>query len=101
MNARQPLMVVTPRNSMAKAFLFEVSDTWSVGQGKQTAMTLSFLEARVVSPILLDQVEQDYPAQAPGNNAITSGGKAPTSALDIGATASPTPGVSPVFGAAP
>jgi hypothetical protein len=94
-DSRAPVMVVTPRNALARAFIASVNPQWGSSDGEQTIVTMTFVEARMVSPLLGAEVAPDYPAQEAGNNAASGGGQAPTATADGGATASPTPGVAP------
>lgn len=95
--ARQPLMVVTPRQALARCFLADLVTQWATADGEQTQVQLTFIEARIASPIMGSDVAQDYPEQTPGANAKTGGGHAPTTAAQGGATADPTPGVAPAY----
>lgn len=95
--ARVPLMVVTPRDSLAKCFLATVASSYAKDDGDQTTVTLVFIEARVVSPLLGAEVAPDYPAQAAGNNAASGGGQAATTTVDAGATAPSAPGAAPTY----
>jgi hypothetical protein len=98
-DARLPVMVVTPRVSLAKAFITSLSHSWGPDDGESTQVSIAFVEARIVSPLTGD-IAVDYPAQTPGNNA--SGG-APAQA-NVGASASntnATTGIPPSVGASP
>jgi len=48
---REPIMVVTPRVSMAKAFIESVSRSWTPDLGENTLVTVSLVEARIVNPL--------------------------------------------------
>lgn len=96
-DARSPVMVVTPRIGLAKAFITSISQPWSPSDGESTVITVTFREARLVSPITGDLIP-DFPSQAPGNNAVAGGGQVGTSAAGQTATPSATPGVAPTVG---
>jgi len=92
---RRPVMIVSPRVSLARAFIESVDTNWSPDVGENTQVSISFVEARIVSPLLAENVPQDVGALANGNADVSSlGGQAPKS---IGATASSSnvPGLPP------
>lgn len=91
---RQPLMVVTPRNALAKCFLTGIAPSWASEDGERTTIALSFTEARVVSPEL-GVLLPDYPAQVPGNNSASGGGGVPVTPSPFDAVTPTTPGVAP------
>jgi hypothetical protein len=72
---RAPLMVVTPHASLAKCFLASVSPTWGRADGEQTTISLTFVEARLVSPLLGAEVVPDFPAQESGNSKVIDAGQ--------------------------
>lgn len=71
---RLPILVVTPRFSLARAFIESVGQPWSPDNGESTIVTIALREARLVSPITAP-IGQDFPAQAPGNNQSSGGGQ--------------------------
>lgn len=73
-DARQPIMVVSPRVSMARAFVESISRSWNPDQGENTLITVSLVEARIVSPLTANDVIPDTAASATGNNATTQAG---------------------------
>lgn len=79
-DARQPIMVVSPRVSMARAFIESISRSWNPDQGENTLITVALVEARIVSPLTANEVIPDVAASATGNNATTQAGSqaAPT-----------------------
>ncbi len=92
---RRPVMIVSPRVSLARAFIESVDTNWSPDVGENTQVSISFVEARIVSPLLAQNVPQDVGALANGNADVSSlGGQAPKA---IGATASSSnvPGLPP------
>lgn len=90
-DARLPMMFVSPRTSLARAFISSYSQPWSPDNGESLIVTLQLVEARLVSPITAP-VAQDYPAQAPGNNAATGGGQQSSKVVE---TQTPTPPTAP------
>lgn len=77
-DAREPIMVVTPRHSMHRAIITSVSDSWGPADGEQMAVTVTLKEARLVSALIADSVAQDFPAQETANNADVGGGQSGT-----------------------
>ncbi len=95
-DARQPIMVVTPRISMPRAFIESISRSWNPDQGENTLITISLVEARVVSPVTADNVIPDVESSATGNNRTTEAGNQAAATVQ---TQTVTPGATP--GAAP
>jgi hypothetical protein len=93
--ARALVMVVSPRFSMARAVLANVTPAWSKEDGRRTAVSLTFVEVRLVSPLLGAEVVPDYPGQAPGNNVASGGGQSGTTQLGVRGEAPGTVGLSP------
>jgi hypothetical protein len=93
---REPIMVVTPRVSLAKAFIESVSRSWTPDLGENTLVTVSLVEARIVNPLSADAAVPDVAGSNTGNNAVVgAGAQSPAPVV----TQSIIPG--PVFGAAP
>jgi len=98
-DAGLPVMVTTPRYTLSKALIESVSSNQANTDGELTLVTLSFVEARIVSPLTGEQLAPDYPSMVPGNNQTTNGGQQSTTQADTQtATVSPTTGVSPRLG---
>ncbi len=75
---REPIMVVTPRRSFPTAFIESISPSWTPDQGDNTLVTITIVEARIVSP-LTGATVPDVAGSATGNNAPTgAGAQAPT-----------------------
>lgn len=90
-NERMPVMVVSPRHSLDRAFIANVSDSWSPSDGENTQVTISFVEARIVSPLIADNVVQDVASLSNGNASVSSlGGQAPSLAGSTSANANVT-----------
>lgn len=90
----EPVMAITPRFSLAQCFIESISRPWSPEIGPNTELTVSFVEARILSPGQSAAIP-NYGAQLPGNGAPSGGGNV---------AGSPTnPGQLPVgvIGAAP
>lgn len=93
---REPILVITPRVSIPRAFIESISKSWNPDQGENTLITISLVEARIVSPLTAGGVVPDVGASATGNNSITQAG---SQAAPTVQTQSTTPGAAP--GAAP
>lgn len=93
--SRAPLMVVTPRNSLAKCFLASVVPSWTSADGERTTISLGFIEARLVSPLVGEAIVPDFPEQSAGNNAASGGGQAQTAPVGVEGFSDGTPGVAP------
>jgi len=94
-DARLPIMFVSPRTSLARAFIESYSQPWSPDNGESLVVTLQLIEARLVSPVT-GAPAQDYPAQTPGNNATTGGGQQASKTVETQTPTAPTaPGNAP------
>lgn len=71
--ARKPVMVVTPRCSLARAFITSMPTSWSVADGDSLPVTLTFLEARVLTSATTAAFA-DVDSMAVGNNKASGGG---------------------------
>lgn len=93
---REPVLVVTPRISLPRAFIESISRTWEPGNGENTIVTVSVVEARIVNPLTAFDSVPDVAGSFTGNNEISpQGAQAPAPVV--------TQQVTPpqVFGAAP
>jgi hypothetical protein len=70
---RKPVMVVTPRCSLARCFIVSLPYSWSPSDGDSLPITLSFLEARVMTSSTTAAFA-DVDSMATGNNKTTGGG---------------------------
>lgn len=93
---RQPVMVVTPRYSMAKALIESIQREWGPSDGESANCTVTFKEARIIAPTFGAPLSSDFSAQVPGNNAAVGGGQAPSAVSGVSAAPSPVPGGAPV-----
>jgi len=93
-NRMEPVSVVTPRFSMAQCFIESISRPWSPDLGPNTEVTITCVEARILSPGQ-STAQPDYDAQLPGNGTQTGGGNV------SGAPANSNPATPGVIGAAP
>jgi hypothetical protein len=87
---RRPIMFVSPRISLAKAFIVSLDRLWTPANGESTGVSISLLEARIVGPLSLGIVP-DVDSLEPGNNSTTGGGDgavSPSSATPTQATTS-------------
>lgn len=72
-NRMEPVMAISPRFSLAKCFIESISRPWSPDIGPNTELTVSFVEARILSPGQSSAIP-DYAAQLPGNGTPGGGG---------------------------
>jgi hypothetical protein len=72
-DARAPVMVVTPRVSLAAAFISNITRPWTPADGESTPVQITFVEARILSPIT-GAALADTASLAAGNTATTGGG---------------------------
>jgi hypothetical protein len=72
-NARRPVMVVTPRCSLAQAFIVGIPTNWTPTDGDSLPITLSFIEARVMTSASVAAFA-DVDSMATGNNKASGGG---------------------------
>jgi hypothetical protein len=96
---RRPIMVVTPRFGMPRAFMTTVAQNWTPANTESTSVTIALKEARLVDAVLGDLLVPDFPAQPPGNNAAAGGGASASSSAGESATRVDTLGVPPSVGA--
>ena len=91
---KQPVMVVTPIVGFASAAIVNCTPQWSPALAESMTVSVSIKEVRIVSPIA-GALIQDFPSQAPGNNAVSGGGQSATT--DTGTSYPPgaVDGVSP------
>ena len=73
-DARQPIMVVTPRVGMARGIITMLQPRWGPDDGESSTVSITVEEIRRVSPII-GTPSVDYPAQTSGNNASSGGGQ--------------------------
>lgn len=94
-NRREPVMVVTPRRSFARAIIESVSPSWTPDTGDNMLVTISIVEARIVSP-LTGTIVPDVAGSTTGNNAVASvGAQAPAPVTTQLVTPPAVPGLSP------
>lgn len=72
-DARRPVMVVTPRYSLPRAFIAEMPSQWSPEDGDSLPITMTFVEARVLTSAIT-QAFADVDSMATGNNKASGGG---------------------------
>jgi hypothetical protein len=98
----EPVMVISPRVSFAKAFITSISRTWSKDMGETSGVSISIVEARIVNPLAMDALEPDIPGMNTGNNRVTDvGSQAPSPVnpptQDLTSLADAIAGVAPKF----
>lgn len=98
---KKPVMVVTPRKSFARAFITSISDSWTTDDGENTVVSISFKEARIVSPLQAGSTVPDVASLSNGNvSAQGLGGQAPQAIQTQSVQAGGAVGVAPtVIGA--
>lgn len=79
---RRPVMVVTPRVSLARCFITGIPSNWTPNDGDSLPITLSFTEARVMQSESIAAF-QDLDSLATGNNASTGGGTGGSEVQDL------------------
>jgi len=95
---RALVMLVTPRIVLHRAFITGVSRPWSPDDGESSRVSVSFIEARVVSPLTGQDVIPDDPSLDSGNVRDVGGGaQQGTQIGTVNATAAPAPYTSPVI----
>ncbi len=72
-NARRPVMVVTPRYSLPRAFITSMPSSWTPESGDSLPVSLTFVEARVLTSATV-QAFADVDSMATGNNKASGGG---------------------------
>ena len=87
-----PVMVITPRVGLPKAFITSLSHNWTPSLGESTQITISFMEANIVSA--LPSIPSDA-GLAPGKTTNSGAGTSSPSPAGTSATPSATPGVAP------
>ncbi len=93
---REPIMVITPRVSLAKAFIESVSRSWNPDTGENTLLTIGFVEARIVNPLSADAAVPDVAGSFTGNNATApAGAQAPLPVVTQSIIPGTAPGVAP------
>jgi len=72
---RQPIMFVSPRIDLPRAFIQNVSRSWDPELGDNTAISVTLIEARIANPLIgVESAVPDVAAMATGNNAVASAG---------------------------
>lgn len=94
-NQRRPVMVVTPRHSLAKAFITSLPGSWAPTDGDSQPVTITFLEARVVSSATIAAFV-DVDASPVGNNRSSGGGAGGTTSVAGEAFGPAGPGLPPL-----
>jgi hypothetical protein len=98
-DAREPVLVVSPRVSMARAFIESIARSWNPDQGENTLITVSLVEARIVSPLTATETIPDDAASATGNNRTTQAGSQSAPPVETQVLGPPgAPGLPPPIG---
>ncbi len=93
-NRKEPVMVVTPRFSLAQCFIESLSRSWSPDVGQNTQLTIACKEARILLPGQSSALP-DQGGQLPGTGQTTGGGN------ESGSQSNSTAQPSSVTGGAP
>jgi len=93
----RPVMVTTPRVSLARCFIVGLPTSWTPSDGDSLPITISFLEARVTKSGSVAAFA-DVDSMATGNNTTTGGGTGGSSSTsEFGLAAGPgVPPLAPV-----
>ena len=99
---REPILLVSPRVSMAKCFIESIIRSWSPDLGDNTNLTITLVEARIVNPLTAEATVPDVAGSFTGNNAAAAVGTqaaAPvtTQAVTPAASFGLPPGMVPFF----
>jgi hypothetical protein len=92
---RRPVMVCTPRVSLKAAFITSVAENWTPADGDSLPVSISFLEARVMTALNVAAFA-DVDSMATGNNSSTGGGTGGSSSVTTSGSAAGQ-GVPPVL----
>lgn len=103
-DAKEPIMVVTPRAGIARGIITNLVPNWTPDHGESATCSVTVEEVRLVSPIL-GRGEVDFPSQTPGNNATQGGGQTATKPANGASSVQGSSGasdvLSPSWGSAP
>jgi hypothetical protein len=95
----EPVMVITPRHSLALAWIVSLRSPWTPAAGRSTPIALQFLECRIASPSLTAAIK-DLDQLEPGNTSATSGGEQAGTEVNADSTPGETSQLAPTVGAA-
>jgi hypothetical protein len=96
---REPIMVVSPRRSFPHAWIEMIGDSWTPELGPNSLVTVSVIEARIVSPLQAGAVVPDIGSSLTGNNRSRSVGSQSAQSVETSQLqTSSTTGVAPSFG---
>jgi len=91
-----PIMVVTPRESMALAWIVEMRTPWTPKDGRSTPVFITCLECRLAGPAQTAAIK-DTESLEPGSTTSSSGGE--QAGEQVGSTnTAAEPGLAPVVG---
>lgn len=88
----QPVMVVTPRHQLPRAFMQVIADNWTPELGLSTQVTINFLEANIAT--IIPQIPSDQ-GLTPGGNQEVGAGTSATKPVEGTATPSGVTNVPP------
>lgn len=78
---RRPIMVITPRVSLAKCFIQSINRLWTPLDGDSTPLVITVIEARIASPFSVDVLPDTETLDA-GNTQTSGGGEQSTNPVD-------------------
>lgn len=91
---RKPIMVITPRVCLARAFIQSITRPWQPNDGVNSPVIVQVIEARIASPFSTD-VLPDVDGLAPGNSQTTGGGEQAATNVASSTSAPPVAQVPP------
>jgi len=94
---RRPVMVITPRVCLARAFIASVTRPWTPADGENLPVVVQVIEARIASPFYTDALP-DTDSLAPGNSQTTGGGEQSVTPVETPSATSPSVGQVPPDG---
>lgn len=92
---RKPIMVVTPRVSIAAGFIQSLQRNWSPADGESINVTVQIVEARILSPLETNAIP-DTVSMESGNVSSSGGGAQGGADTGLGASGTPVSQVPPI-----
>lgn len=96
-DSREPVMVVTPRHSLAKASILSLESSWEPGDGESIRVSITLQEFRVVTPKSAVGALADVANSATGNNRVTDVGAQSSTTVTALPETVITPGTAPTL----
>lgn len=93
---REPIMYVSPRESLPKCFIARIGKSWNPATGDNSILVVDLVEARIVNPLLAKSAIPDVANSATGNNSMTeAGSQSPNPVQSQNVSQGSTVGISP------